>query len=81
MVLYKGLNPLSTSNTTNDVLTNYPDLYLYGALYHMNNWAVDDSQMQKYLTLFNVALKSANFQEQRGRYGAAPVIASEGWTP
>lgn len=81
IVFYKGLNPLSSSNTTNDVLTNYPDLYLYGALYHLNNWTLDAEEMSKYLNLFNVALESANLQEQRGRFGVAPAIALEGWTP
>lgn len=81
VVFYKGLNPLSSSNTSNNVLTNYPDLYLYASLYHLNNWTGDDEQMGKYLNLFNAALTSANKQEMRGRFGAAPVIGLEGWTP
>lgn len=81
MVLYKGLNPLSSTNTSNDVLTNYPDLYLYGALYHLNNWSGDTEEMSKYLSLFNSALQSANYQENSGRFGSAPVVAMEGWTP
>lgn len=81
MVFYKGLSPLSSSNTSNDVLTNYPDLYLYGALMHLNNWTGDSQETSKYLNLFNAALESANFQEQRGRFGVAPVVGLEGWTP
>ena len=29
---YKNLTALSDSNATNDILTNYPELYLYGSL-------------------------------------------------
>lgn len=46
---------LSDSNTTNSLLTNYPDAYLYGALKHACIYTQDDAGIQKYGVLFNAA--------------------------
>ena len=35
---YKEFDPLSSSNTSNYILTNHPSIYLYGALYHAANF-------------------------------------------
>lgn len=81
MAYYARLNPLSDSNTSNNVLTDYPNLYLYGALVELHQWARDESASAYYLSIFNTELELANSQELRGRYGVAPVISREGWTP
>lgn len=78
---YASLQPLSSSNTTNNVLTNYPDIYLYGCLMHLSIWEKDINQAQVYKALFDECLDKANEQERRGRYGPAPSISMEGWTP
>lgn len=75
MVYYKKLTPLSATNTTNNVLTDYPDLYLYGALTHLYKWARDEENASYYDNIFNQAIARANMQEKRGRYGASPQIA------
>jgi len=81
MSYYARLEALSSSNTTNDVLTDYPDLYLYGTLMHLSIWERDIKQAQLYKSLFDEQIAQANAQERRGRYGPAPTIAMEGWTP
>ena len=81
MSYYTRLTPLTSSNTSNDVLTDYPDLYLYGCLHNLNNWAQDGEQSNHYLQLFDRAISLANKQENRGRYGPAPAIGLEAWTP
>ena len=75
MVYYKKLTPLSITNTTNNVLTDYPDLYLYGSLTHLYKWARDEENASYYDNIFNQAIARANMQEKRGRYGASPQIA------
>lgn len=47
--------PLSDSNTSNSLLTNHPDAYLYGALKHMGVQVVDQNLLQTAGILFNAA--------------------------
>ena len=81
MSYYKVLVPLTSSNTTNDVLTNYPDLYLYGSLAELHRWARDEQTALYYDGIFEKKLIDAQKQERRGRYGAAPAMKQEGSTP
>ena len=81
MSLFISLTPLSDSNTTNAILTNFPSIYFFGALYHLYNWGDFESEAGKYQSLFGQAISIANQQDLRGRYGPAPVIQREGFTP
>ena len=81
MSYYARLTPLSSSNTTNNVLTDYPNLYLYGALAELHRWARDEQTASYYEQVFMVEIEKANFQDNRGRYGAAPTVGLETWTP
>lgn len=81
MSYYRTLTPLSDSNTTNDVLTNYPDLYLYGALAEVHRWAMNEERAIYFDDLFNNKLIEAQKQEKRGRFGPSPAMRTEGPTP
>ena len=80
MQYYASLTALSASNTTNAVLTRYPQVYLYGALMHFFNWAQNEEQMNKYAGMFNGAINAANQTESRGRRQSMQVTI-RGWTP
>jgi|TARA_R110000751_G_scaffold68024_1_gene138524 hypothetical protein len=81
MAHFKSLTALSSSNTTNDILTRFPAIYLYGSLFHFAQWAHDDAMIQKYSLLFDEAMKRANKLDRRGRHGPAPAMHIEGSTP
>lgn len=81
MSYYVRLTPLDDTNTTNDVLTHHPSLYLYGVLSEVFSWAMDEDGFVKYDGLFERKMKKANKQENRGRYGPAPAMRSQGLTP
>jgi hypothetical protein len=81
MSYYVSLTALSDSNTTNDVLTKYPDLYLYGTLSELHRWARDEEAAMYYDSTFEKKLLDAQKQERRGRFGPAPAMYSEGSTP
>ena len=81
MVYYAKPTALSSSNTTNDVLTYYPTTYLYGALFHFAQWAQDDEMLVKYSSLFDEAVKRANSFTKRGVHGPAPAMRTEAPTP
>lgn len=72
---------LSSSNTTNVVLTNHPSAYLYGSLWALFGWANDDAQEAKYLAKFLGIIAGINKRYKQGRYGPAPAMRTEGSTP
>lgn len=72
---------LSSSNTTNTVLTNHPSAYLYGCLWALFGWANDDVQEAKYLAKFLGIIDGINKRYKQGRYGPAPAMRTEGPTP
>lgn len=81
MTYFKELTPLSDSNTTNAVLTRFPDIYLNGALHYLFKWGNFDTEAQAYLVKFSDAIKRANKQDKKGRYGPAMAGRREGPTP
>jgi hypothetical protein len=58
---------LSNSTPTNYVLTNYPDLYLYGTLVQAALWSKDDDQLQRFEAAYQQAVDSTNQQEARSQ--------------
>lgn len=81
MHYHSTLQPLTSSNTTNNVLTNYPMLYYYGCLLFLSDWAKNDTDLVKYEQLFDKAMIKANKQEKRGRHGPVPAMRTMGATP
>lgn len=75
---YKRATPLSAANQTNEVLTNHPNIYLFGALAAAFTFALDDEQAAKYRSLFLDFIKGANKADKKGRYGPAPAMRIEG---
>lgn len=71
---YKRLTALSSSNTANDILTNYPDVYLYGCLWAANQYAAEEERAEYFYNSFISAIAGANDQDKAGRYGPRPVV-------
>ena len=72
---------ITSSNTTNDVLTNHPDIYLYGSLWALFTHADDEAQAQKYYQRFSLAINGANQKDENGRYGSTPYARVDGYLP
>lgn len=81
MQYYKSLTALSSSNTTNSVLTDYPSIYLFGSLWALYDWALNAEKAEYYNAKFMAAIGSANAKDKAGRFGAAPRMRLEGATP
>jgi hypothetical protein len=58
LAYYAKIPPLSDSNTTNFVLQDAPDVYLYGALIHSAPYLKDDARLQVWGGLYASALAS-----------------------
>lgn len=68
-ILYnKRIPKLSDSQTTNDVLSLYPELYLYSALIEAEPFLQNDVRVQTWLALFGQALTSATVSDESGKF-------------
>lgn len=81
MQYFKRFTIISSSNTTNEILTNYPQIYLYGILTYVYKFAAEEEKANYYQNLFYGAISGANKQDRKGRYGPSPVQRIEGCTP
>jgi hypothetical protein len=59
---------LSDSNTSNWLLTNAPDVYLYGALVHSAPYLVDDPRIQVWATLYQSAVEALRLENDRAKH-------------
>ena len=75
---YAKQTAISSSNTTNDILTNFPSIYLYGCLAHLYQWASNIEKAAAYNDLFLNSIKSANTQDRWARAGPAPTMVYYG---
>ncbi len=81
MQYIKKLAALSDSNATNNILTNYPNIYLFGALWALFQDAMEADVAEYYYGKFIESIDGANTSDQAGRYGPAPTIRMEGYAP
>lgn len=79
-VYYAKELPLDATNNTNDILTNYPNVYLFGALWAVNLYNAEEEKSQFYYQQFIRAIRGAN-QSSRQSAGPAPSMRIEGPTP
>ena len=70
------LTALSDSNASNDILTNYPELYLYGALAESAPFIMQDERINTWGNLYKEALKNANETSSRGSTTSSPLQMS-----
>lgn len=70
IVAYLGLVPLSSVNLTNVILTEAPDLYLYGALSHSAPFLQHDERLPMWKQLFQTALDQLHDRREREEHGA-----------
>jgi hypothetical protein len=71
---YKKPTSLSSSNATNEVLDNYPDVYLFGCLWALWKWGEDLAKSEHYYNMMMTAINGANMEDKKGRYGIARMV-------
>lgn len=78
---YKKLTT-PTAAAANDILTNYPDVYLYGCLIEASIMTQDELGAQRYLQLYNASVAGLNARTQRITASSVPIIrVRAGYTP
>lgn len=69
MVYYSRIPPLSTTTTTNWLLTKHPDAYLYGALLQSAPYLKDDARIMAWGKLYEEAMTDIVVNDGRASYG------------
>jgi hypothetical protein len=65
---------LSNSNTTNSLLSNFPDAYLYGSLFQAALFRADDEAAQKWLPLFERAIDRINKNNEERKFAGVLAV-------
>tara|TARA_R100001594_G_C4043161_1_gene263623 strand:+ start:1728 stop:2348 length:621 start_codon:yes stop_codon:yes gene_type:complete len=75
LTMSSGMNSLSDSNTTNTVLTRYPDAYLYGSLAPAYRYLLDETRASFYDGLTSTAILEINRSEDEAKFGSGTLQA------
>ena len=82
MLYYKTFTALSDSATTNDMLTNNPNVYLYGTLLEAEPFIMNDQRIQVWLGAFDRAVASIQNQDNKDRHSGSNLrVMSASGTP
>lgn len=81
MEYYAYPDALSSTNTSNAVLTRFPSIYLFGSLWALYQWALQEDKSEYFYNKFIAAIQSANREDKKGRHGPAPAMYYQGPTP
>jgi len=65
---YKKLNPLSDQNSSNNILIEYPDLYLFSSCMEGAVYLNDTEQLTRFATLYSQTLNDVRTAEDAARY-------------
>ena len=79
MMFYKKIEALGTGNTTEAMLTDNPDIYLYGALMEAEPFLMNDQRVQLWATAYKEAVANLQEQDNKDRHsGSAMRVMNTG---
>lgn len=73
MVYYKAIPALSDSAPTNWMLTNHPDVYLYGSLKEAEAYIKNDPRIVTWKQQYEEAIAQVMGADQRARWSGSPM--------
>ena len=76
MWYYSYLPAISTGNAANWVLTQYPDLYLYGALVHTAPYLKNDDRIQVWEGMYQAILRDIEVEADRANRPQTKLVAA-----
>jgi hypothetical protein len=74
LVYYGRIAALSNTNTTNWLLTEAPDAYLYGALMHSAPYLKDDARVTVWGSLYAAAIQALNVTSDDAKFGGTGLV-------
>ena len=80
LVYYKAFDSIDSTTTTNTILTKFPDIYLYGALYYASTFirGMDQQTVLQFKTQYEAAIKQAEDADALDKYNGSPLIQRSG---
>ena len=77
---YKAFDSISSTTTTNHILTTHPDVYLYGALYFASTFirGMDQGTVIQFKTQYEAALKQVEDADDLDKYNGTPLVQRSG---
>ncbi len=73
IMFYKKIDALSDSNTTEQMLTDNPDVYLYGALLEAEPFLMNDERVQLWATAFQESIRALQEQDNKDRHSGSAM--------
>lgn len=73
-MLYRAKLPALATSTTNWLLQEHPDLYLFGSLAQALPWLEGDARAQSWVDKAAQILAAVNTQDERARYSGGPLV-------
>ena len=73
IMFYKKIDALSVANTTEAMLTDNPDVYLYGALLEAEPFLMNDQRVQLWATAFQESLNALQEQDNKDRHSGSAM--------
>ena len=72
---YKKFDSLSSSNASNYILTDHPDIYLYGSLFHAANFlgGYSPQQVQSWQQMFATAMERLEQNDREDQFSGSPL--------
>ena len=80
LVFYKAFDSIDGTTTTNHILTNHPDVYLYGALYFASTFirGMDPTTIQQFKAQYETALQQVEMADDKDKYNGTPLVQRSG---
>ena len=80
LTFYKAFDSLDGSTATNTILTNHPDVYLYGALYYASTFirGMDQGTVAQFKVQYEAALQQVKDADELDKYNGSPLIQRSG---
>ena len=73
MLFYKKISALSVTNTTETMLTDNPDIYLYGALLEAEPFIMNDERVPLWAQGFSQAVADLQEQDNKDRHSGSAL--------
>ena len=74
MNYFEKITPLDSTNTTNWLINDYPDAYLYGSLYHGCLFVRNNELLSTVAPSYKLAMQELDLSDNRARWGATPLV-------
>ena len=74
MVYYARIPTMSADGDVNWLMTNYPDIYLYGSLLQSAPYLAEDARIAVWAQLYSAAVKNLGDDSTKARSSGGPLV-------